>query len=394
MAIPTNEKRRAPIREGRTIVGNNLEVPNDLQRIEKVLFEHFHAPDLQAARITLAAVAAHDLPGQPVWVMLVAPPGCMKTELLKGLEGWPGVHQVDTVTPRTFLSGQIQEPALQTEKQPTRKPPSLLHRIGERGIIVCLDFSTVLSMKADDKKIVLADLRRIYDGHLRKEFGTSGEPPEWRGRITFLVAATPEVDRHYSIFQTLGERFIQVRWPRFGEEAALKAMNQDQSRAHSDLRDATHTLLKNLPNTGIVVPVSIQRQIVKLAEFVVRARTHVPRDYRKEIIYVPEPEAPTRLGQQLCQLAKGLARLQHRAVVTEGDLADVWRVGVDCLSASRRSIMTELIGGKQADDLPRSSRSYAASDLTELGLLTDKRALSDVSVNLLTGAGLLSICSR
>jgi integrase len=51
-----------------------------------------------------------------------------------------------------------------------------------------------------------------------------------------------------------------------------------------------------------------------LAEFVVRARTHVPRDSHKHVIYVPEAEAPTRLSQQLCQLAKESpkgGRLRH-----------------------------------------------------------------------------------
>ncbi len=66
-------------------------------------------------------------------------------------------------------------------------------------------------MKADDKAGVLADLRRIFDGHLRKEVGTTGDLLEWHGRITCAVAVTPDVDRHYSVFQTLGERFVMIR---------------------------------------------------------------------------------------------------------------------------------------------------------------------------------------
>src|SRR5579863_3653749 len=100
------------------------------QKIVAVLREHHFRPDIQAARGLYAAVAAHRLPGQPVWPMLVAPPGSLKTELLQPLEVVSGVHLVDKLTPNTFLSGQISE---NRRGQPS---PSLLHRIGSSGILI------------------------------------------------------------------------------------------------------------------------------------------------------------------------------------------------------------------------------------------------------------------
>jgi hypothetical protein len=51
-------------------------------------------------------------------------------------------------------------------------------------------------------------MRRIYDGKLSKQFGTGENHAEWtwEGRLTFVVAVTPENDRYCSIFQSLGER--------------------------------------------------------------------------------------------------------------------------------------------------------------------------------------------
>ena len=211
------------------------------ESLQRVLLARFHEPDLEAVRVLYAAVAAHRLSGQPVWLMLVAPPGSMKTELLEALGGLPGVHLVDRLTPNSFLSGQVGR---------SRAPASLLHRIGPDGILVFPDFSTVLSMSRDHRGAVLADMRRIFDGHLRRELGTAEHPAEreWRGRLTFLVAATPDVDRHYSIFQTLGERFVMVRWHRpGGTEAALRAMSQDRQRVRQELRDAVSALFDSLP---------------------------------------------------------------------------------------------------------------------------------------------------
>src|SRR3954468_8896931 len=123
-------------------------------------------------RCRYAAVAAHDLTGQPVWPMAVAPPSTMKQELIRALDGLPLVHSIDEVTQKTFISGQIRD-----ELSVGQPPSSLLHRIGASGIVLCPDFSTILAIKSDDRRAILAQLRRIYDGELKKEFGTSDVVP-------------------------------------------------------------------------------------------------------------------------------------------------------------------------------------------------------------------------
>ena len=55
--------------------------------VREVLERHFYKPDVMGARVLYSGVAAHRLSGQPVWVMLVAPPGSLKTELLTALNG-------------------------------------------------------------------------------------------------------------------------------------------------------------------------------------------------------------------------------------------------------------------------------------------------------------------
>ena len=386
----------APLHVADNRAGTGFRIQRALQRdqhwrvVKDVLVKHFHKPDVQAVRAVLAAVAAHDLSGAPVWPMIVAPPGSAKTTTLQPLEALPRIHLIDKLTPNTFLSGQIAD-------GPTQRKPSLLHRIGDSGVVIFPDFSTVLAMNRDDRGSVLADMRRIYDGQLRKEVGTSGEPLIWRGRITLAVAATPDVDRHYAIFQTLGERFVMVRWHRPGgeataEQAALVAMVQDLDQVRRELREAVHELFADLPAGDVEVTVGprFRRQLAAIAEFVVRARTHVGRDANsKNLLYLPEAEAPTRLAQQLCQLAKGSARLSRRAVVTHADIRLVRRVALDCIPALRwRILKASLRGQGPVNDIPKSTLSYVREDLRLLKLFDDAHDLSRLARGLLQRATL------
>jgi hypothetical protein len=344
------------------------------KQMVRTLQDVFYEPDLQAQRAAFSAIAAHELSGQPVWPMLVAPPGSAKTTILEPLDQFDYVHLIDKLTPNTFLSGQIRS-------SKARRAPSLLNRIGSSGVVVFPDFSTVLAMKPDDKASILADLRRIFDGHLRKEVGTSGEPLEWSGRITCAVCVTPDIDRHHSVFQSLGERFLMIRWHRPGgeddaEKAALRAMNQKPTVVRKRLSDAVRSLFEAPLPKEITISDVLQGRLAALGEFVARARTHVARGDDKHLIYVPEAEAPTRLSQQLSQLAKGSARLSRRTEVNGNDLALVTRVGFDCIPSIRAHILKRHLGIRGFNDaaIPKATKSYVQEDLTTLGLLQAKDA--------------------
>ena len=335
-----------------------------------------------------AAYAAHRLDGATVWPMLVAPPGSLKTELLNGLKDLSNVHFVDQLTPQTFLSGQIPDPM-----NPTKISASLLHRIGAEGVMVVPDFSTMLSGKGDTRDKIFADMRRIYDGQLRKEFGTADPDMkrEWQGRLTIIVAVTPAIDTYSSVFQSLGERFVMVRWPRSGGLAtALAAMNQDNKEAKRELSDAVKRLMSDLPAIEPQIPRELQIQIAYMSELTVIARTAVSRSSygAKEITNIPEPESATRLPQQLAQLAKGSALLDGRRITNELDAALVRRAAFDCINPTRSKILRGLFAGAKPKDLrvPGSTLSYAMNDLEALGLIED-RGLSGLAAELMRKAG-------
>lgn len=359
------------------------------QDVESTLYDHYYEPDIEAARALYSAIAAHYLPGPAVWPMIVAPPGSMKTELVQAMDGVPRLHLIDRLTQNSFISGQIDDKA-----KPRNGSASLLQRIGADGIIVYPDFSTILSMNSEARGSILAQMRRIYDGRLRNEYGTSENLADrtWTGRITFAVATTPDVDQQYSMFQTLGERFVMVRWNRpNGVEAAICAMNQDRPTAQRELRDVVNRLLNELDRTEPSVAPDLQLRIAALSEFAVRARTHVPREgYSKAVIYEPEAEAPTRLAQQLIQLAKGSAMLDRQLTVDDADFKIARRAAFDSIPASRRKIIDAIISeqGIKLASVAKSTRAYAVEDLRIQGLVRND-GLSKLAIDLLQTAGIL-----
>ena len=84
------------------------------------------------------------------------------------------VHFLSHLTPHTFISGFTWRN--RDENDPERDG-SLLSRI-KNGIIVCKDFTQVLSMPMRERGPVLADLRDIYDGYIEKPFAKVLSPSD------------------------------------------------------------------------------------------------------------------------------------------------------------------------------------------------------------------------
>src|SRR5665213_2406973 len=126
-----------------------------LDELLNVFRSHLHLPDPAPVEVVLGTIAANLLPGDPVWLLLVGPPSSGKTEILSALSGLGCVHEVFTFTEPGLLSGSV-----------SRRPGAtggLLAEVGEFGIVVCKDFTSLLSESPDTRSGLLAALREIYD---------------------------------------------------------------------------------------------------------------------------------------------------------------------------------------------------------------------------------------
>jgi hypothetical protein len=194
-----------------------------------------------------------------------------------------------------------------------------------------------------------------------------------------IAAVTPIIDRYYSIFNVLGERFLQVRWHRpTSPKAGQVAIGQQgrEIRIREQLRTVVKGIFDKSSNTPPKMRSRDQLRIANLAELVAIARTHVIRSNfgNREIEYVPEPEANTRISKGLASIARGIAALNCRQAVAEQDLQDAFRVGTDSMSENRRRILVKIARDTDpfSADLPRTLADREIQELQALRLVTER----------------------
>jgi hypothetical protein len=347
---------------------------SDLERVVSTFDRWLYVPDRRALLAVLGAVAANRLDGDPVWLLLIGPPGGGKSEILQSLTGLDDIHPVATLTEPALLSGTARK-----ERDPNAHG-GLLRVIGEFGIILCKDFGSVLSMHWDARAQVMAALREVYDGSWTRHVGVDGgRTLHWAGKVGLVAGCTPTIDRHHAVMGAMGERFVLFRLPKVdsaeqGRRALAHAGKELEMRAA--LSAAVATLLAGEPSSGRPIPrtTTDDERLISLATLVVRCRSAVERDgYSREIELIPESEAPTRLVVVLAHLLAGLdsigaSRQESWAVAIQAALDSIPAIRRDTIHVLHESDQLDTSQVAEAISYPTQTTRRALEDLTAHGI--------------------------
>ena len=115
--------------------------------------------DMDALNATLATAAVERLDGDPLWLLVISGSGNAKTETVQALAGGGA-----TVTSTISSDGALlsASPRKDRGKDATG---GLLRKMGDRGVLVIKDVTSILSANRDTRATVLAAMREVYDGH-------------------------------------------------------------------------------------------------------------------------------------------------------------------------------------------------------------------------------------
>jgi len=354
----------------------DVQIPEQRKRLIHLLgvVDDYHLvddPGLHCFCLAVCLSAFRD--GDPLWGMPVGPAGSGKTSALQVVSPIASRH-VDQVTVAGLLHWHRNKPG----SRPV--PKGILIDVGERGFVTVSDFSVVLEGGCGEERSALYSfLRTIYDGEVSRDIsGGDGGPLHWEGRLTFLACCTSAIDNFSSFLNALGPRFLYYRLAYRDLFTKRAVMRKARSAGPPGAKLARAQELAVALMVEVVEVVNdvhlssvLDEQIEDASIVAAYGRAVVPRDYRREIDGVPEPEEPTRLAKQLttlttCLIAIGLSDPEAVAMAS--------KVALDCMPWIRRRVL-EVV----AESEPPATATSVAK-LLNFDVKTVTRALVDLKV--------------
>lgn len=304
-----------------------------LSDLKKIVEAHLLLNDYTIVDIIVATIIGNLFPTDPLWLQIIGAPSSGKTELLNAIEDFPKVFSISDFTTSTLISG--------------KKDSSLLSHLDGK-IIVMKDFTTILSKRHDDLKIIMSQLREVYDGKFSKGFGT-GEHQKWSGHVGFIGGCTDAYDRHYGVIGQMGERFLLYRIENQDNlDAGLQALCGFgcENKMRKEIKTAFTKFLSQFKKVDITIPKppeDLLYKITSLAKFSGHGRCPVHRDrYTKEITYRAVPEGEARLSKQLYHMAISLMTIRREKSVNDKIYEIVKKIGSDLIPRFRFIVLRYL----------------------------------------------------
>lgn len=363
----------------------NTEVPSTPAEYLAVrVRDYLHMPDPGALYTLLGSVAANLIEGPPVWLMLVGPPGCGKTELLNALIDLPGMYELASISGESaFLS------ATPKKERAADATGGILKQVGDHGGVVINDFTSVLELGRERLEEVLSVFRETYSGRWRRNVGVEGgRVIEWTGHVAFFGGVTGDIDRRQQVSAALGERWMYYRMregteqPGSNYEAARQAlMNSSRNGWRTDLRGLVSGFFSGLDlefgkraRRRQLTDAEMVR-IIRIGSVAATCRSAVVRDsYTRDIVSVRETECESRIAASLGQLLLGLEII---GVGEKQRWKLIGKVALDSMPQVRR-VVVEQARARAADggvSIAELKRITGCSDSTV------RRAVEDLEVH-------------
>lgn len=308
--------------------------------------------DRNYVRIMAATVIANQLEGPPVWLMFVAPPSGGKTAALltlDELEFLPGkkvTFFISDLTENTFASGF----------KTSGGDASLLSKVPYGGLLIFKDFTSILTKRHEARDAIMGQMREIFDRKFDKSTGNNMDTA-WRGKLGALAGVTTAVHEYMSEMSVMGDRFVMYSPLQPNRRELLEFMmatnleGESQEKKLTRAKAVMHTYLRRcikfVKGARLYMSEDDRNHLMDVADFATKVRSGVIVDERRgHVKFVPEPEMPTRLIEQLLSIGKVLS-LMHEVdgkdpELTNGDMSMLYKVAFDSIPVKRRWALREL----------------------------------------------------
>jgi hypothetical protein len=312
--------------------------------------------------LVLASAISIDL-DKPIWAMIEAPSSSGKTEILTLLENEEKFEKVMTLTRKTLFSGHTDA-----------KGGFIPYKLGKKGILCFPDFTTVISLRSDDRSEVFNQLRVAYDGEAGSATGVDIEKMvRWKGKLSCIACVTGAIERYKEKASDLGERFLYLNHsvPRFNVN--FKA-NPNKKLLAKHAATIAHDLIKQAKNQVNSISISDRDRILinRLANLIAKSRAVIERGGRDRAVqHVHAAEEPYRLIEQLESLFLSMIAIHGsgsirpyqmlRNITTSSIPENRWKLmkqvfisgSQSVKSLAQKTTLVEVTGRRTAEDLEK-----------------------------------------
>jgi hypothetical protein len=347
--------------------------PASFEQVTGVFNRWLYLDNTDGVRVALATVLSNRIDGDPIWMFLVAPPGGSKTETVRAFETCGEAYVTSSLTAHSLISGMNFRNGMD---------PSLIPKLD--GKVLCIkDFTSILSLRDNEKDEIFGIFRDAYDGSCGKTFG-NGVTRRYNSRFSILAAVTPVIYSEGNKHTSLGERFLK-----FSLADNLHHISEDEIIAKAitnvntetdmkvQLTDVVSSFLKAPLERVPVIPPKILKTVIALARLGARMRATVQRDrFRPDIVEgKPSAEVGSRLGKQLAKMAISLAAVERRNKVDETDLTIVKKIVIDTVPQRVEDVVRFM--WKSCPDPDDAKTTREISEGTRYPLATVSRLLQN-----------------
>jgi hypothetical protein len=337
------------------------------------LFEKHYGKDydMQTADAVLAVAATNKLAGDPPWLMVISGSGNCKTDTVNSVSEAEHTISISTISSEGAL--------LSAAKKGKGGTGGLLRQIGNAGVLIVKDFTSIVSGDRKARAQILAALREIHDGKWDRSVGvTGGLTISWTGRVICIAACTTAWDSAYGVLAVMGPRFVIIRSSaRVGRTAAGKRSIRNagtEGTIRKEIGEAVAALIADarLHPRDAHLTEEEENKIVAAADIVTRARTGVEVDYQGNVVDAHEPEMPTRFVKQLVLIFRGALSI---GISRDAALALALRCARDSIPPIRLSVLKDL-----ADNDMEDCRVFAIAERLRRPWRTIRRTLDALYV--------------
>jgi len=252
----------------------------------------------------MAIAASVKIPGEMIWGFLIGPPSCGKSTIIESFGGTNEYYDfMSKLTSTSLVSGW---------RESGGEDCSILSRLPNKTLLV-KDFTTVLSMSADQQKTLFGLLRDVYDGTYKFQFGNN-KLCEYHNLNFNMIAGVTDAIRGHNDAE-LGERFLRIDM--LGKEydedqytrIALRNFGMKNTRKEA-LTKATLGFSKHLLSEERSLPQVedyYDNLLAIYAQLIAKVRTKPAHDRFEGLIYKPRPELPIRVALQLKKMFVSLS---------------------------------------------------------------------------------------